>query len=102
MKIFISQPMKDRDRDRILEERAAIISAIREKYGDKAEIVNEKVPEFDGHAVKALSYSISLLADCDIAVFIAGYDKYRGCSIEHLICEKYSIATVILPYSIIS
>ena len=71
MKVFISQPMRDKTDEQIKSEREKAIKAIREKHNEEVEIIDsffENAP----HNAKPLWFlgkSIELLADADIAYF---------------------------------
>ncbi len=41
---------------------------------------------FLGNAIKALSVA-------DIAIFLPGWEDYRGCRIEYMCCKEYGIPT---------
>ena len=79
MKVFISQPMRDKTDEQIKSEREKAIKAIREKHNEAVEIIDsffENAP----HNAKPLWFlgkSLELLADADIAYFCKDWDKYR-------------------------
>ena len=93
MRVFISQPMRDKTDIEIKEEREAIIDITKSKYGEDVEIIDsflEGVP----HEAKPLYYlgeSFKLLSTADLAVFANGWEEARGCSMEHKACLEYGI-----------
>ncbi|MBS5652510.1 MAG: hypothetical protein KHW49_02910 [Eubacterium sp.] len=93
MKVFISQPMRDKTDEQIKEERAKAVSRIKEKYNEDVEIIDsffENAP----HNAKPLWFlgkSLELLANADIAYFCKDWEKYRGCKIEHTCAKEYGI-----------
>ena len=93
MKVFISQPMRDKTDEQIKSEREKAIKAIREKHNEEVEIIDsffENAP----HNAKPLWFlgkSLELLADADIAYFCKDWEKYRGCKIEHTCAKEYGI-----------
>lgn len=93
MKVFISQPMRDKTDEQIKEERAKAVSRIKEKYNQDVEIIDsffENAP----HNAKPLWFlgkSLELLANADIAYFCKDWEKYRGCKIEHTCAKEYGI-----------
>lgn len=93
MKVFISQPMRDKTDEQIKEEMAKAVNRIKETYNEDVEIIDsffEKAP----HNAKPLWFlgkSLELLADADIAYFCKDWEKYRGCKIEHTCAEEYGI-----------
>ena len=100
MRIFISQPMRDKTDEEIKAERNHIIDNIKSKYGKDVEIIDtflEGVP----HEAKPLYYlgeSFKLLSTADLAVFAYGWQKARGCRMERLACIEYGIEYVIGLY----
>ena len=93
MKVFISQPMRDKTDEQIKEERAKAVNRIKETYNEDVEIIDsffENAP----HNAKPLWFlgkSLELLADADIAYFCKDWDKYRGCKIEHDAAVAYGL-----------
>lgn len=91
MKVFISQPMRDKTDAEIKHERElAILSVVRE-YGSDVEVLDSFFEDYDGNAVHFLGRSIALLGDADAALFLPGWKDARGCRIEHAVCEEYGI-----------
>lgn len=95
IKVFISQPMRDKTKYEILKERETAIKMIKKKYGKDAEIIESYFDEYNPDKgcipLKYLSKSIELLADAHIAYFCKGWDEYRGCRIEYLCAKSYDI-----------
>lgn len=92
-KLFISQPMKDKTNEEIKEERERIINEVKEKYGDKVEVIDsffENAPH-DAKPLWFLGKSLELLSTANIAYFAPGWDLYRGCKIEHTCAQEYGI-----------
>lgn len=92
-KLFISQPMRDKTDEEIKIERKKIIEKVEELIGEKVEVIDsffEKAPH-DAKPLWFLGKSIQLLSTADIAYFADGWDKYRGCIIEHKCCIDYGI-----------
>lgn len=99
MKIFISQPMKDKTDEEILTERNYAINIIKEKYPDEEIEVLETFFQGIFHDVKVkplfcLAKSLEFLSTADIAVFASGWENYRGCKIEHTCATEYGIETI--------
>lgn len=96
MKLFISQPMKDKTDDEIKKERNKIIEAAKKEYGEDLEVIDsffENAP----HDVKPLWFlgkSLELLSTADIVFFAPNWEKYRGCSIEHECAKQYGIKII--------
>jgi hypothetical protein len=93
-KVFISQPMKDKTKQEILEERANMFQLAKESFPD-AELIDsyfdDYKPSTGNVGLKYLAKSLELLADADVAYFAPGWDEARGCRIENECAIKYGI-----------
>ena len=93
MKLFISQPMRDKTNEEIMAERKKAIAAVEQLYGEKVEVIDsffENAP----HGAKPLWFlgkSLELLSTADVAYFCDGWKEYRGCRIEKECCHEYDI-----------
>lgn len=90
MKVFISQPMNGLTDDEIKAKREELTAA----YPD-AEIIDsffEGAPH-DATPLWYLGKSIQLLGTADLAIFAKGWEKKRGCRIEHAVAVEYGIET---------
>ena len=95
IKLFISQPMKDKTDEENKEERERIINACKNEYGE-IEVIDsffESAPH-DAKPLWFLGKSFELLSTADVAVFAKGWDKARGCKMEHEACKEYGIKAV--------
>jgi hypothetical protein len=92
MKVFISQPMKNRTNEEIEIERKKIVDLIK-KHFSSAEIIDSfmKDAPVNANPLWYLSKSIEFLSQADLAVFAEGYEAARGCSIEHSCAKEYGI-----------
>ncbi len=96
MKVFISQPMKDKTDEHIKEERAKAIKQIKEKYNEDVEIIDsffENAPH-DAKPLWFLGKSLELLAGADVAYFCKDWEKYRGYRIENTCAKEYGIDAI--------
>ena len=95
-KVFISQPMKDKTNEEILEEREIAISVLKSKYNDDIEVIDSffKDAPHDAKPLWFLGESIKLLADADVAYFCKGWDSARGCKIENTCAHEYGIECI--------
>ena len=94
MKLFISQPMRDKTDEKITSERNDIIGKVKERYPDTEIEVIDSFFENAPHDAKPLWFigkSLELLSTADIAYFADGWEEYRGCSIEHKCAIEYGI-----------
>lgn len=97
MKLFISQPMKDKTDEEILAERDRIIDAVQDMYPIEDIEVIDSFMQSAPHDAKPLWFlgkSLQFLADADVAFFAKGWKDARGCRIEHLCAEEYGIGCI--------
>ena len=90
MKVMISQPMRGKSEEQIREERKELINEI-ENYGDEVidTIFTEEAPKDCDTAIYYLAKSIEAIGKADRIIFMKGWEKARGCEIEHLVAVKY-------------
>lgn len=92
LKIFISQPMRDKTNDEIKAERKRAIEVVKDKYGtDDVEILDtffENAPH-DAKPLWFLGKSIQFLGEADIVYFVGEWRKYRGCRTENFVAKEY-------------
>ena len=99
MKVFISQPMKDKSKEEILAEREGAVCYLKEKYpNEDIEILDsyftDEPPQDNNRSLHFLGKSLELLACADVAYFIQGWNRYRGCKLEHMAAVNYGIKTL--------
>lgn len=97
IKVFISQPMRDKTNEQIEVERQRAIETIkREYFNDEVELIDSffKNAPHDARPLWFLGKSFELLSTADVAYFIKGWDKYRGCKMEHTAALEYGIRVV--------
>lgn len=95
-KIFISQPMKDRTTEEIMQERNRITirwkNEIAKWKGKSVEIINSYFGEgASKNPTDSLGKSISLMSEADLVVFAPGWENARGCRIEHEVAKEYGL-----------
>lgn len=98
MKIFISQPMRNKSHTNIEQEKEEIVSRLKEEYGE-IEVIDSVFPMISGKRNNSLRYlakSLELMCDADIVVFAQDYEYSRGCKIEYECAVKYGLAVKIL------
>lgn len=111
-KVFISQPMRGYTEEQILENRDSAFNFAKEKlqkdFPDcEVELVNsfieEAAPEKDHSELEKnmvnigiyyLAKSLSILSQCNVAVFAKGSQLARGCIIERTVAESYGIPVI--------
>jgi hypothetical protein len=103
MKVFISQPMRGKTEQEILEERSEIIQRAKERfsYVENLEIIDSykllkdySIADDEKTSLKFLGESIKALADADVAYFGKGWEKARGCRIENQCAMEYGITVI--------
>lgn len=97
MKVFISQTMRDKTDEEILETRAKIIDKV--KYLFDKENIEVLDSFFQGapHDANPLWYigeSLKVMSEADLVVFAPGWEKARGCCIERQCCISYNKSTL--------
>lgn len=96
-KVFISQPMKDKTDEEILNERARMTEVVIEKYPDEEVEFLDTFFQNAPHEAKPLWFlakSLEFLSSADVAVFAPGWEDYRGCRIEHTCAVEYGIDVI--------
>lgn len=91
MKIFISQPMRNRTEEDILSERTKIVEYLTKKYGyGEVEIIDSPLNLEEGATpLEYLGESIKLLAKADRVCFAPNFKLYNGCRVEYQCCIEY-------------
>lgn len=92
--------MKDKTDEEIKAEREKAIQKATEFLGEEVEVIDsffESAPH-DVRPLWFLGKSLELLSTADVVYFANGWDKYRGCKIEHTCAVEYDI-TVIEDYT---
>ena len=96
IKLFISQPMKDKTDEEIKAERMKAIEKVQATLKEPVEVIDsffEKAPH-DAKPLWFLGKSLELLSTADVAYFADGWESARGCQIEHECAEKYGIEII--------
>lgn len=92
--------MNGKDEQTILEERAEMVSRIKEQHPD-AEILESYFEDYNPSTgnvgLKYLAKSLELLADADEAWFAPGWQNARGCRIENDCAIAYGITVHWMP-----
>lgn len=88
-KVMISQPMKRKTNEQIKKERAELVKELQEAGYEVLDTVFENAPADEDVAIYMLSQSIRYLGKADMIVFMKGWEKARGCKIEHQVAVEY-------------
>ena len=89
MKIMISQPMKGKTNEQIREERAELVKRLQEEGIEVVDTIFENTPADEDMAIYMLSQSIRYIGKVDALYFMKGWEKARGCKIEHEVAVEY-------------
>lgn len=89
MKIMISQPMKGKTNEQIREERAELVKELQKEGHEVIDTVFENAPADEDVAIYMLSQSIRYIGKVDALYFMKGWEKARGCKIEHQVAVEY-------------
>ena len=100
MKVFISQPMNGKTNLEIYDERCEVINELviilkRLYLNEKIHVIHVLDTVFDFKpgtpSLIYLAESIRVLSEADIIVMMPGWEKARGCVIEHECAVRYNI-----------
>lgn len=90
MKIMISQPMNGKSEEQIREERETIVKGMKEEGLEIIDtIFTEEAPKDCDTAIYFLAKSIEAIGKVDAVYFMRGWEKARGCKIEHQVAVEY-------------
>ncbi len=95
MKVMISQPMNGKREAQIRLERQKVIKNLEDLGWQVVDtIFTEEAPKSCDVAIYYLSKSVEAISKVDAVMFMNGWEKARGCRIEHDICLQYEIPTM--------
>ena len=95
MKVMISQPMKNRTEKQIIDERKKVVDKLEGLGWEVIDTLFKDIPEKKCNVpVYYLGKSIDAISKVDAVLFMNGWEKARGCKIEHDICLQYEILTM--------
>jgi hypothetical protein len=85
--------MNGKTNEEIIKEREELTEFAMAKLGSDVEIIDSffKDAPHDAKPLWFLGKSFELLSTADACVFAKGYEKARGCVMEHKACENYGI-----------
>ena len=95
-KLFISQPMRGKSNDEILQARNEAIVRARNIANEEIEVIDSFFQDapVDAKPLWFLGKSIELLSTADFAYFAEGWESTRGCVIEHECAVRYGIPII--------
>ena len=96
-KLFISQPMKGKTDEEIINERAKAIKETEKLLGSSVEVIDSffRYATADVKPLNLLGESLQLLSEADVVYFAKGWEEARGCRIENMCAREYGIKTII-------
>lgn len=95
MKVMISQPMNGKKESQIRLERQKVIKKLEDLGWQVIDtIFTDEAPKSCNPAIYYLSRSIKEISKVDAVMFMNGWEKARGCRIEHDICLQYETLTM--------
>lgn len=91
--VFISQPMRGKPSYQIKAERADLEEKLMNQgYIIINSMVNHLVPEYTkNEPLYCLGLALERMADADVVVFMKGWNRARGCKIEHHAAKAYGM-----------
>lgn len=95
-RLFVSQPMRGKTEDEIIEARDKAIERLSRRLNEGFEVAESYFTEDEPKDVKNsgvywLGKSLELLSECDLVLFIGDWMSYRGCVVEYDACINYGI-----------
>lgn len=96
-RLFISQPMQNKTEEQIYIEREIAISEAQRILGEELEVIDSycKHVTFAGNRpLFLLGKALEQMATADVAYFVPGYEKARGCRVERLCALEYKIPII--------
>lgn len=96
MIVMISQPMRGKTNEQIRKEREDLVKRVEEDGDIVLDTVFDEAPKNVNEAVWFLAKSIEHLANADRVIFMKGWNKARGCKIEHEIAVEYGKEVIYL------
>lgn len=95
MKVMISQPMRGRSEEEIKNERKRVTDKLESLGWEVVDTLFKESPEKNCNVpVYYLAKSIDAISKVNAVLFMNGWEKARGCKIEHEICLQYNILTI--------
>lgn len=97
IKIFISQPMKDKTNQEIEQERKEIIEKVRKHFKKiEVKVIDSFIKDapHDATPLWFLGKSLELLSNANAIVLGKGWKNSRGCRIEHECAVQYGIPII--------
>lgn len=88
---MISQPMNGLSDEEILRVREEVRNKMEQMGFRFVDSFFTELEDTKNVPIYYLSKSIEKMSQCDVVIFVDGWDKARGCQIEHEVAEKYDL-----------
>ena len=95
-RLFISQPMRGKSNEEIRQVRNESVVIAHNITNDDIEVIDSFFQDapIDAKPLWFLGKSLELLSTADFVYFAEGWDKTRGCIIEHECAVRYGIPII--------
>lgn len=98
-KVFISQPIRGKTYDEVMQIRNNAISQLNELYpSEDLKIIESFIPamyyDANNNPVVGLGTCISLMGDADLVYICKNWEENRGCTIERRVALLYDIPII--------
>lgn len=95
-KVFISQPMNGKTDAQIKSTRRDMAMILRNYFEEDIKVLDSVIEEApkDAQPLWYLGKSLEILSTADVAAFARGWEKYRGCRLEHTCAVEYGIRII--------
>ena len=81
--------MRGKTTEQIREERAELVKRLQDEGKEVIDTVFENAPADEDIAIYMLSQSIRYIGKVDALYFMKGWEKARGCKVEHEVAVEY-------------
>ena len=89
-KVFVSMPMRDKERSEIISGQQKALSCLSE-YLSEPLLLIETFLDDNASPLVCLGESIKRMSHADYVLFAEGFEISRGCRIEHECAKEYGI-----------
>ena len=89
-KLFISIPMRDKERSEIISEQQKALSALSAYLGEPLMLI-ETFLDVDASPLECLGESIKRISSADYILFGEGWENSRGCRVENECAKEYGL-----------
>ena len=94
--IFVSQPMNGKTSEQIQAKRKDVAMIMKNYFEENVEVLDITVEDVPKKATPLwyLGKALEIMSTADAVVFTKGWEKYRGCRIEHTCAVEYGLRIV--------